>query len=603
MKRIILGIRNTHTATKLFIIILVIFIGFSTFTALKLKPEIIPDEPEHFIISKIYATSWSIPTDSPLTYKYGYLGHKPFLFYWINGRALNILEFIFPLISDWRQILFLRLVNVLYSTISIIFCYLLSRELIKDKWWQLLGVFYLTNTLMFVFLSGGVSYDNLANLCCFASIYYFVRVLNKKAFLENSLLFLIFLFTGTIVKITTLPLSAILFAIWLIYVVINRKIIKFQHKLRWKHISLLVVLLGLLIINFSIFGKNLIVYKGILPACNLVLNEDQCNTNINIVQGQSLFLKEPVTINDIINGNYPDPIVWFLDFWVGWIVKMVFGIFGHWKYFPTVILSFYRIFLLFIAFMTIKYWKKPSFTTLSLIIIFIFYTVVLLKTNYESELISGFKHIAIQGRYIFPVIGIFYTLSAFYISTTKNVFIRRGFIFYSLVLFLWGGPLFVYIVPSRIILPTQTILSEVPVGEIMGATEISQEFISRCYGTVTKIDILYATYNRTNTNPVIFRLTDSTGKILSEQFTSASSLIDNSWFSYKIPSLGDSFGKTFRFSITSPKSIHGNAITVWGSLKDDFPDGTEIENGKSVNRDLVFRYSCNQPVLTDWFYR
>ena len=144
-----------HAATIIFLALLLIFVGISAFIARKLNGGIIPDEGVHLNLSIHYSTSWGIPSDTSETYRLGYVGHRPFLYYWINGRVINVLGLFLDSPSTYKIWVVLRLVNVFYAGLTVIFGYLLAREIIQNKWWQLLPVFLLTNTLMFVFLSGG----------------------------------------------------------------------------------------------------------------------------------------------------------------------------------------------------------------------------------------------------------------------------------------------------------------------------------------------------------------------------------------------------------------------------------------------------------------
>ena len=171
---------NSRKAQKVVLAcILLAFAIASVYVALNLAEGIVPDEKAHFIFSKVYATTWGIPPDSPETYAQGwYIAHNPFLYHWINGRVINLIMFFNPAASNWDLLIVLRLTSVLYSLGTLYFCYLLAKELIRKPWWPLLPVFLLANTLMFVFISGGVNYDNLVSLLCMAGLYFLVRVFN-----------------------------------------------------------------------------------------------------------------------------------------------------------------------------------------------------------------------------------------------------------------------------------------------------------------------------------------------------------------------------------------------------------------------------------------
>ena len=214
---------HSHNTKIILLLLLSVFLAYTVFIAINLQPGIIPDEPAHFTFSKHYSSTWGIPSDVTETYTLGwYIYRNPFLYYWINGRIINFLELVKPDLSNWQMLVALRLINVGYGLCTVIICYLLSIELIKHKWYRLLPVFLLTNTLMFVFLVGGVNYDNLANLFSMAGLFFLIRVLQNKKFITNSFGWTISIFSGTLVKFTILPLALIMGVIWIIYIIKNK---------------------------------------------------------------------------------------------------------------------------------------------------------------------------------------------------------------------------------------------------------------------------------------------------------------------------------------------------------------------------------------------
>lgn len=428
--------------TIVLVLLLGIFSFYSVFIAFNLQPGIIPDEPAHFLFSKHYSTTWGIPPDIPETYQLGwYIKQNPFLFYWINGRVINFLDFIYPSISDWQTFVILRLVNVIYGIGTVFFCFLLSKELLKNRWWQLLPVFLLTNTLMFVFLSGGVNYDNLTNLFSMAGIYFWVRALCKREFLRSSLGWLISISAGALVKFTILPLALAMFVGWVIFLIINRKEIFPLAITNRFEIFLLVICAGFIIGNLALYGYNLIAYQNIRPQCTQILTVEQCQENPYANRYEEYALEEKLTISESIDLGYPDPITYTIDSWIPNMFYRIFGILGHRSYFPTRMIIFYRLLFFWTIFLIIKYWQRPSFTIVSMISVFIFYAFVLLYTNYNSELVYGFKQIAMQGRYLFPVIGIAYVLYPKLLHCVPHKWINIISLTSTLVLFFLGGPI------------------------------------------------------------------------------------------------------------------------------------------------------------------
>lgn len=432
--------RNNNSKVVL-LVILAIFFSYSLFLATNLKRGIIPDEPAHLIFSKHYATTWGIPKDTVETYSQGwYIQHNPFLYYWINGRAINLFQTVYPSIREWQILVMLRILSSVYSIGTLIFCFLISKEIIKGKWWQLLPVFLLSNTLMFVFLSGGVNYDNLANLLSMAGLLYLIRTLNRKNFVLNSMLWMICISLGSLVKYTILPLALIMFLVWLLYILKNRSNLHFEVG------SKATIIFGIILFfsflgNFLIYGVNVIKFGSILPGCNQILTEDQCELSPYVQRHNEIGLDHKLSILESIKQGYPDPVKYFFDSWIDNMLYRIYGILAHISYFPSHIIIFYRLFFFWIVLLSVRYVEKPSFVISTILMIILFYALVLFIKNYDSELIYGFKQIALQGRYLFPVIGLIYVLVTHVISVVKSKPLKYLTLVTILLLFFIGGPI------------------------------------------------------------------------------------------------------------------------------------------------------------------
>ena len=433
--------RNLCRQTVLYLIF-AFFIVFSVFVALHLKPGIAPDEQAHFIFSKVYATTWGIPPDSPETYSQGwYIAHNPFLYHWINGRIINLAQVICPMASDWDLLIVLRLTSVLYSLGTLIFCYLLAKELIRKLWWPLLPVFLLANTLMFTFLSGGVNYDNLVNLLCIAGLYFLVRVFTGKDFITNSLAWLVFICIGCLAKYTVLPLALFSFIAWLVYTLRQRKAIFPLPKLSKGQIALLIVLIILIGGNLAIYGYNLVVYHAVLPSCADLLQPEQCALSPFLIRLEKYGLDHRMTLIESIQAGHPDPVTYFVEFWIKDMLTKTYGILGHKTYYPAHIITFYRLFYAGMLLLAARYWRRPPYAIWSAVFIILGYSLVVFLTNYNSELTYGFKHFALQGRYLFPIIGLIYGLVGYTQSQIKNRTVQLVVLALTLILFFVGGPI------------------------------------------------------------------------------------------------------------------------------------------------------------------
>ena len=439
----ILKLWKKFNAMFVLVLLLLIFSGYSIFIACKLNKGYIPDEIYRYEVVKHFETTWGIPNDVPITLTTGEDLHRnPYLGYWIFGRVLNIIDVFSPQGNDWQDLVALRIANWLFSFGAVIFTYLISKAIIKNKWLQLLPVFMLTNTLMYVFLSGGVSYDNPVNLLCTAGIYFFIRVLKKEDFLNNSLWWMVFLSISALIKHTVLPLALIMVVFWIIFIIRNRKENKVKPlNKKWLTYCLLVVLLIFVGLNISLYGVNLIKFHSIRPSCNDTFSNEICQETVFVKRLKELGLSEKLSLHEAIKQGHPDPIRYTFDEWIREMLKRINGIMGGHNYFPIVV-SYFHIALYWMALLGFRYIRKPSYKILALLGIFSFYAVVLIYMNYDSELVYGFnKYIALQGRYIFPVISIAYIMVSHILSKVSNKVIKFGTLGLLILLFLYGGPI------------------------------------------------------------------------------------------------------------------------------------------------------------------
>ena len=426
----------------LLLVLLLSFTICAGILAFKLNPGIVPDENAHFIFAKHYASTWGIPPDVPETYAQGwYIAHYPFLYHWFAGRVINLTRLFAPAAPDHTLLVVLRLTSVLFAAGTLGMTYLLSRELIRKKWWPLLPVFLLANTLMFTFLAGGANYDNLTNLLCTASLYFLMRVFSGRDFLSNSLGWLICICLACLVKFAVLPLALLTFLVWLGFSIWKRRTNFPLPKWNAQRVALLVVALLLVLGNLALYGYNLLVFREVLPRCEDMFTTAQCALSPYHNRLEELGLPQKLSIPESIRQGYPDPLEYLTGAWFKDMLTKTYGILGHKSYFPGHIITIYQLFYLGMLLFAVRFWRKPSFAVWSAVGIIAGFVLAIFIVNFESELTYGFKRIALQGRYLFPVIALFYALTAYTQSLVKPKFLRVFLIVLTCALFVFGGPL------------------------------------------------------------------------------------------------------------------------------------------------------------------
>lgn len=443
--------QNKKSPKVVVTLVILVFAICALYLAFNLKMGISPDSSYHLEVSQAYSTTLGIPQNTPDTYKWRDITRIPYLSLWINGRILNLNEITF----NFNEIFLLRFFNVLASIGTLIFMYLISKKFIKSRWGEILPVFLLSNTLMFVFLSSSINYDNLALFFCTGAIYYFVKYLQNSRVVKNTLYMWVFLLLASLTKEMVLPLAFILVIIWFVILLRKRVLRKefFKQFRKFVPIFLLLVTIVLVVLNLKLYGRNVLEYGELVPKCTDILTHEQCLENgvyyrdiykIPVVFEGNLTEAFPL----IINGERIGPLR-YIPFWVVETSRKIFGIMGDrslfmkYEYLPPYFIYFFiGIYLIF------KNRKKLITEDKALISISLFYMLVLIYYhNYQTYIKQNWKDLALQGRYVFPVLGIMYIIFSKYFLKIKNKKLLRILMGILIVLFLLGnfGYFFVYV--------------------------------------------------------------------------------------------------------------------------------------------------------------
>ncbi|MEK7499257.1 MAG: glycosyltransferase family 39 protein, partial [Patescibacteria group bacterium] len=136
-------------------------------------------------------------------------------------------------------------------------------------------------------------------------------------------------------------------------------------------------------------------------------------------------------------------------------------------------------------------------------------------------------------------------------------------------------------------------------GEITGNAIVGQTFVAS-QNNLKSIGVLIATYSgRDNTHPVIFELKKFVGDsvALRSVTVTPNNFGDNQFHDFVFDPITDSAGKSFFFSITSPESVHGDAVAVNVNTNDPYHSGVAYIRGSGRQSiDLGFRALYNVPL-------
>lgn len=418
------------------VILLFLFLLFflqSLFFALYVEEGIFPDEPHHIKLSQLYSETLGKPSNSEESFHLGSIENIPYLYHWISGRILNIKKII---LSSADDLIILRIFTVITGVINLYIAYEIVKSITKDKLQHILVVAMLSNTLMFSFISAGVGYDPLLILFSFLSILLTLRLLERNS-LTLLLLLIITLLAGMLTKISFLPLALVVVIFVAITIVKQRKeylkeiksSVKDRDKLKYL-IPLLVVISFFLFLTLDLYLGNIIKYRSLNPSCTQVMKEEDCMEN-------PVFSRNFTIQENISSSEERLELYWYTAHWIYFMTNWTYGILGH----ITMSLSYEQ----FIKFFTIIFlgliifFRKYSIKNTGqnfLTIVFSFYTLILLYIfNYKDYLLYGILALAVQGRYIFPVLVSIYILVTQGLLSCKNKYVKA--IIFSSILFVF----------------------------------------------------------------------------------------------------------------------------------------------------------------------
>lgn len=438
--------------------------------AINISPFVPPDEVTHLGLSQIFAKGFFLPDNSPETYEYGLVTNIPWLYYWLMGKLLLLNVF------GMSDLLFLRLLNIPFAFGTVYYAWRLLRLLTDNQYAQLLLVVAMTNTIMFSFLSASVSYDNLTNLLAVMAIFYLFAFFKNRSghLLAASVLCQL---AGCLTKVSFLPLVAVLSIILFIHEYRNLRHLR-SSLVNYFHLSgsrslrlLLLILIPLcLALNLQLYGGNYLKYKKLNPEMSDVLPLEIAMQNRLVARGfiyksfkdgkisyeQALEMTSYINhaadrrdtiylINNYVrfkqSGQQLMSPVEYITPWCKRMLASVYGIMGHIGMLNTGAAIIPIVVLLFSTGLAIliRLWSGDApRLAVYLAVIIGFYTLVLLyAVNYKTYLDYVNFDIALQGRYIFPVIGPIYVIFCYYLTGLfRNRFAKLGVLAAAALIFI-----------------------------------------------------------------------------------------------------------------------------------------------------------------------
>ena len=391
-----------------------------------------PDQSPHAYYSRRYSETWGFPEER--MDKSRVVTGQPYLYYWLNGKARRILNLLFPS-NQVLDVVLWRSMSVALSTITVFYCYKLAYKASGNPYAGVLASFFLSNTLMFVFMSGGISYDNLMNLASMAAIYHLVSLFKKEDFLHHTMLTGIWVIIGALTKEQFLLMTLIIFLAWLYFIIRNLKNIKLVFN-RSNIVFSVIFIMGLGLF-LGLYGVNFIRYGKTTPSCYQVKDKSFCGAFsyrsefYSNIEYQWLWFRRD---------EFPhNPISYAFEFWINKMIQSTWGILSHVRFIPKLSTALHSALVLLTFFCVARFWKLKQKAANVLIYVLLSFVCYMFFFNYKQDIEYQFQHYAVSGRYLFPSIGAFFALMIYYFLKIRSVTVKRSVIILVIIINFSGG--------------------------------------------------------------------------------------------------------------------------------------------------------------------
>jgi len=434
--------------------LLAYFTSKALYFAFHINAAIFPDEVTWVGISEIFSSSLLPPADSPESHQFGLITHTPILYFFVMGRFLNM-NFL-PL-SD---LMFLRCMNVCLMVVTIWYGWKLSGLLNLATVARVLSIALLTNTMMFTFMAAAVSYDNLTTLFAVLSLYFLVFFLQQGR-QHHFLLASAALLLGCLTKYTLIPYALLLVLVtlhhqWRNLSRIPAALVGIFSSRRAVDLVLAVVCLLVLGANLRLYLGNWLEFGRLIPRADQVLTTDQAlrfrlfarsHIVAQFKRGEvSLEEARKMVLEHVQHEGDRDDAFRLLEraardkadkrphqrldrfryafVWIDVMANRLYGVAAH-RLLPRVGYELvpYHLIIMVAVLMMIRTFSPGDMQGMAPYLFFIVggYVLILMQVqNYGSYRYSGTPHLAITGRYLFPVIAPGYVLLSHYLLNSSR---------------------------------------------------------------------------------------------------------------------------------------------------------------------------------------
>jgi hypothetical protein len=456
---------ETHIVAGL----LVYFLARACFLAFNIEAGLPPDEVAHMRRVEIFHQPSGVPRDPMVLAAASYVPGEPALYY---RAAAVLLRLNTAGVSD---LVFLRLINAALGMVTVLYGWRWIRLFTANALTRILTVLIITNTLMFTVMSAAVSYDALVYVCAAAAIYHLTRYLLDQN-PTQLLLMLLFIGIGTLTKTSFLPVGAIAVAcaaIGALRALRSNGVPTRLNVITRTRIALFLTVIAVALANAWLYVPNLARYGKLVPDKEQVYSDSvymsspvwaRNTITADFRMGRLSFRDAMILARDIENEHVrrdtehllrreegdrreglvfsPMPRYVYPIPWLRTMAETSFGLLAHESAVRTGVwlMPYGALALMAVAglLMTWRPWR-PENVENYLIVIVVFYALVLMQgVNYRAYLRSHELNIALQGRYLFPVLVPLAGLAAHYYLAPWSKRIQVGLFAVAAIIFLAG---------------------------------------------------------------------------------------------------------------------------------------------------------------------
>ncbi len=370
------------------------FIFQMFFFATQMDFRVPPDEMFHDLVSIAYfeADGFNIQ-DKPETYHLGTVAKRPYLYHLLLGKLLHL---------KWTgidRLLYMRCLNILISIATLLASLRLVQELTSSRWVQFTVMVVQSNLLMYVFLASMVSYDNLTNLFAALAALFLFRYLKRS---QNSDLTWLIICNGLglLTKISFAPICLIHALILCAHLnkslwsTVKNYLSKPHHSIQYFGYALVILLF---VLNVRHYGTNLMQYGQLDPVCHQVLAPEAC--------AQSLLVQRSIELRATVDERPKFDTYSYFARWADIMFTSIVGVLTHQTIEPPVVARAIAVSLLafsiLLGLIHFRWLKWDVNLWVGVIVLgysgFVFHFGI---SNYQQL----YAFVAIQGRYLFPVI-------------------------------------------------------------------------------------------------------------------------------------------------------------------------------------------------------